>query len=1084
MAMSEVSKLVNSRGRIKAKLTAFNTYLEKAATDSAKLAELPSRLERAVRLWDEFDGIQDQIEELDATDAQIRERENFENSYHAIITSTRALQSRQDRVNQSSPMGSISERSGGDRQIHIVNQPTIVKLPDIELPKFDGSYNKWISFRELFESLIDADPSLPATAYRQYLSAYSVIKLEQPVEHWNTILIHILVPKLDKITKREWKLKGTKMNRFPKLNEFIEFLNARSEFLESLSHTGGNVNSVSSANKTNKSVACACVSDEDSRCLICQGQHKVGDCNIFCKWPPSKGFTEVKGKRLCIKCLKEYHGRNCKVSGCKTCKGYHNTLLHVENWNPSKAAVEENVSGSAGSTKTVADKQTIAAITQTSTTTVTHCATKGPEQVILSTAIIYIKDKFDAWHECRALLDSGSQSNFMTCKLSDQLQLSKHRASITIAGINETLLKVGQQVTATIRSCHNAFQVTLLFLTINRITEKLPLNCISTEEVKIPDGVTLADPAFHTPAEVDILLGASIFWDLLCIGQVRLSRHQPIFQKTQLGWIISGSTKVSEVAMVKTGYCGFSSEQMLSDQVQKFWQMEEIQSSHQLSPEETRCEEHYMSTVSRADDGKFVVQLPLKLDPSNLGASFDTAKKRLQAVERKLVRVSHLKEQYHEFMRAYLQLGHMSKVEEAEALTERAHYLPHHAVVKAESTTTKVRVVFDAFCPTTSGKSLNDLMMVGPTIQDELFCILLRLRQHKYAMSADITKMYRQIWLHESQRHLQWIMWRWAPDEPICIFQLNTVTYGTASAPYLAIRCLVETARQYQSENPAVSKVISQDFYVDDLLTGKDDADELVQLQIDIARILKLTEFKLRKWRSNLPELCTQTTEEQTMIDEQAKILGLLWNTSTDRFLYKAHIDEGSKKITKRSVLSNISQLYDPLGLVGPVIVQAKIILQGLWQLKLGWDESIPLQAHSKWMEWRRNIAYIDEVSVSRRILCDEPKSVELHGFCDASEKAYGACVYMCSLDAQQKRTVRLVCAKSRIAPLKKTSLPRLELCGALLLAKLCEKIRKAMTVSVDDTHYWSDSTITLAWIAGESYQWHTFVANRVAEVH
>ncbi|KYN15991.1 hypothetical protein ALC57_11770 [Trachymyrmex cornetzi] len=167
--MSEVSKLVNSRGRIKAKLTAFNTYLEKAATDSAKLAELPSRLERAVRLWDEFDGIQDQIEELDATDAQIRERENFENSYHAIITSTRALQSRQDRVNQSSPMGSISERSGGDRQIHIVNQPTIVKLPDIELPKFDGSYNKWISFRELFESLIDADPSLPAVKKLHYL---------------------------------------------------------------------------------------------------------------------------------------------------------------------------------------------------------------------------------------------------------------------------------------------------------------------------------------------------------------------------------------------------------------------------------------------------------------------------------------------------------------------------------------------------------------------------------------------------------------------------------------------------------------------------------------------------------------------------------------------------------------------------------------------------------------------------------------------------------------------------------------------------------------------------------------------------
>ncbi|XP_011701215.1 PREDICTED: uncharacterized protein LOC105457936 [Wasmannia auropunctata] len=156
----------------------------------------------------------------------------------------------------------------------------------------------------------------------------------------------------------------------------------------------------------------------------------------------------------------------------------------------------------------------------------------------------------------------------------------------------------------------------------------------------------------------------------------------------------------------------------------KFWQMEEVESNYHLSPEEIKCEEHYRSTISRADDDRFVVQLPLKMDPPTLGESYDTARKRFQAIERKLNRDHQLKKKYHEFMEEYLQLGHMSEVE-AESPAKQAYYLPHHAVIKDDSTTTKVRVVFDASCRTTSGRFLNDIMMVGPTIQDELFCIII-----------------------------------------------------------------------------------------------------------------------------------------------------------------------------------------------------------------------------------------------------------------------------------------------------------------------------------------------------------------------
>ncbi|XP_011169770.2 uncharacterized protein LOC105202790 [Solenopsis invicta] len=482
MSTEELSKLIVVRGRIKAKLTAFSTYLERAATESVKIAELPIRLEKAEGLWQEFDITQSQIENLENTVAQFTERENFENSYHAIITSAKALQSHQDQTKRPSSVNSVPERSVGNPQVNVFAQPVgpKVKLPNIELPKFDGSYNKWIPFRELFESLIDANAALLAiqklhylklaltheaakviqslelsnanyeiawdllkqryenkrlivqhhmqelldlapivkeshAALRQFIDGISqhiqpLIKLGQPVEHWNTILIHIFTPKLDKITKREWELKRATIDTFPTLNEFIEFLNTRSAFLESLSHSANNTNSVSSVNKShNKAVTCACVSEEESSCPVCQGNHKLPDGGTFRKWSAAERLTEIKKRRLCIRCLKNFHGRNCKASGCKRCKGYHHTMLHLEKTiKPDKEA--NQTEPSTGATKTSAtDKQIVATVTQAPITTLTHCATKGPLQVKLATAIIYIKDRKDILHECRAFLDSSSQ---------------------------------------------------------------------------------------------------------------------------------------------------------------------------------------------------------------------------------------------------------------------------------------------------------------------------------------------------------------------------------------------------------------------------------------------------------------------------------------------------------------------------------------------------------------------------------------------------------------------------------------------------------------------------------------------------
>ncbi|XP_023711106.1 uncharacterized protein LOC111866414 [Cryptotermes secundus] len=276
---------------------------------------------------------------------------------------------------------------------------------------------------------------------------------------------------------------------------------------------------------------------------------------------------------------------------------------------------------------------------------------------------------------------------------------------------------------------------------------------------------------------------------------------------------------------------------------------------------------------------------------------------------------------------------------------QSCYYMPHHVVVKNTSSTTKVRVVFNASANTTSSPLLNDLMMVGPTIQQDLFSIVLRFRAHRYALTADVEKMYRQIQVHEDDRDLQRIVWRSHPSQWLETYRLATVTYGTAAAPFLATQCLLQVALDGQPTQLTAAEVIKNDFYVDDLLTGTDTVSEAIQLYDDVTTLLKSGGFPVRKWRSNsldilevIPAALQETWAPCNVpLNEGAvKTLGLHWYPSSDLFQFSV-VDSRHKNVTwtKRMVLANVASIYDPLGLLGPVIVQCKLFIQTLWQQQL-----------------------------------------------------------------------------------------------------------------------------------------------------
>lgn len=938
--------------------------------------------------------------------------------------------------------------------------------------------------------------------------------LGEKVDDWDTLLIYMISSKLDITTKREWE-ESIISNELPTMERFYEFLAQRCQLLEALqadhqtskvfNKMSGSDNENLNKSRFNKNTLSGTrsfvTSGSTFLCFLCKEPHSLFRCNQFLELPIKSRMSQVKQLKLCWNCLRSNHtSQECKASGCKFCGKKHNSLLHIDQSAYSDASstnfqdkpVLTTTSSSNANENQASNFQPVPQ--QATPMSALHCSHNHSE-ILLSTALVYILDKHNQPHEVRVLLDSASQSNFITSNLCDVLQLPRQSIDVPIVGINHSMTNTSYMVNATIKSKVNNFSVTMSFLAINQITGNLPVAKINTSSLNIPNNIVLADSDFNIPRQIDLLLGATAFWDLICIGQIRLNHGQPVAQKTKLGWIISGSIPRTIQRKEKRNaetVCNLSTT-TIHEQLEKFWLIEECnQRSKQWSREEQECETEFITTSKREANGQFSVRLPVRDNLSEIGDTYQMAKHRFLLLERRFSKDNKLKTQYSEFMKEYLELGHMAEVEmmRHEETEKIMYYLPHHGVYKEDSSTTRLRVVFDASAKSQSGVSLNDKLKVGPTLQDDLFSILIRFRKHQYVIAADIAKMYRQILIQEDQRHLQCILWRENFEQPLKVYQLNTVTYGTASAAYLAIRCLQQVGIENKEQYPEASATILRDFYVDDLLTGAGTLEEAKRIKSDLIQVLSQYGFNLRKWTSNNSEILEDMASEHNNLthfisdDKTSKTLGLIWNSMEDTLLYSVNSDPlYHRRVTKRVILSTVSKLFDPLGLVGPTIIKAKIILQKIWQLGIDWDEAVPLELHTMWAQFYEQIQSINEIHIPRHVLCVKPVKIQFHCFSDASELAFGGCIYVRTTDMEGQHFVHLLCAKSRIAPLKSITLPRLELCGALLLSKLVFKVIGSISVTVNDIFYYTDSTIVLAWISTEPNQLKTFVSNRIAEI-
>jgi hypothetical protein len=436
--------------------------------------------------------------------------------------------------------------------------------------------------------------------------------------------------------------------------------------------------------------------------------------------------------------------------------------------------------------------------------------------------------------------------------------------------------------------------------------------------------------------------------------------------------VAGGNSQGAKIALNSCMFTCTEHDINLSEQIEMFWKIEECTSNETWSNVEKLCVEHFTKNTRRDESGKFIVKLPLKDNVVQLSKSYDIAMRRFLSLERRLEKFPKIYNQYRDFIQVYCELGHMEEVIDNEINIDRRDYvyIPHSYVVNEDSRTTKLRVVFDASSKTDTGISLNDVLMKGPVIQEELIKIIARFRTHKYAFSSDITKMYRQVWIDKSHRNYQRILWRPNKDEEIKIYRLCTVTYGTVSANFQTIKCLSMLAEEIK--NKLISNIIKYDFCVDDCLTGGFSILKTIQLRNDLISTLGKGGFTMAKWTANNDELIKNianvNSSEFTSLDlgeDVVKTVGLFWEPHSDYLSYRIKLSE-NEACTKREILSHISSLFYPLGLVGPIIIVAKIIMQSLWLEKVDWDERLSEEIRTMWKHFWYELKSINTIKIPR----------------------------------------------------------------------------------------------------------------------
>lgn len=820
-------------------------------------------------------------------------------------------------------------------------------------------------------------------------------------------------------------------------------------------------------------------------CIVCDGAcTSVEECEIFLKLDVDGRWNVIKAKGLCRKCLKKHMlkppyrcaaEKKCDIANCP---GGHHPLVH----RGPIVTVSHHVSNS--------------------------------ENVIFRYVPVKLTNGIKVKHEL-AFMDGGSSGTFMDEDLASELELTGPISSLCIKHtsdkqyVEQVSMRVSVTISGTFKGARNhTLQGVQTMRNLSLEEQTLKYDAV-TERFAYLKGLPVES---YDGARPRILIGLNN-WHLGVPTKVRTSNVVgPIAARCKLGWTIYASTTEDKDQSVN--HCRHSqdnnvvteqTDEDLHRSMRDFFSLESLgvrPPPDDIASIENRLAYETLRGTTRLINGRVETGLLWKSDILKLPDSAPTALRRLKCLEYRMRRDPQLASAVKEQMEKYVSNGYLRKLSTEELATphEREWYLPVFPVTNPNKPG-RVRMVFDA-AQEVDGVSLNSVLMQGPDLVSSLVDVLMKFRQEKIAISGDIKDMFLRVKMRDEDQHCQRVLWRDDPNEEPSTYVLQTLTFGATCSPSSAMYAKNINAQKFCDKYPRAVEAICNNHYVDDYMDSVPSEDEAITLANQVKAIHQSAGFCMHQWRSNSTKFMqtfgeTHTTYPVNLNPDQEKaekILGMWWLPESDYFTFSLKFNKGcesvlkgEKRPTKRDILRILMSLYDPLGLLTHYTSYLKVLLQDIWRSKVTWDEVIEDRHMERWNLWLQVLPSIEQLRISRCFLKEVESypsaDVQLHIFVDASRECSAAVAYL-RIQEESKVVCSLVMAKSRVAPMKLISVPKLELVGAVLGARLSKSIKGALTMKISKTVFWSDSRTVLLWLRSDTKDLNgQFEQFKVAEI-
>ena len=809
------------------------------------------------------------------------------------------------------------------------------------------------------------------------------------------------------------------------------------------------------------------------KCHLCNGtEHVTKLCNVYstCKARKAR-IIEIPDR--CNDCGTKHVGQ-CPVLKCTSCQGNHWAVLC-----PNIDQGQKVVSASLGANNS---NMPLVAI---------------PKLMI---NVQNFNDVSSSMMGVSTVLDSASQRSLVKSSLANELKLKRvgKTGNLDLVGVN---CKVTSK---------NFDIVEIPFVKYGKIFRIKAIVIDKLPEVYVPNLSQLSHKAGQShnvkmastidDTDISLLIGMDHYYDVVNPNSRALRYRNGWLIPTCYGYVLSGklgycktNSICQSVTILRINLCNDNiiicddSSDSISN-VAQLWELDNIgiKDESGISVHEDILN-NFKSKIEFID-GHYQVSLPWK-DKENklLPTNFSLAKGRLNSLLKKIKSNEDLIGNYNKVLNDQIVRGFIEEVPLDEKFNENSHYLPHRAIIRQHATT-PIRIVYDCSARATKfDKSLNDCLYTGPDLVPELARIILRFRYSKYVCISDISKAFLQIHLNPKDR--DYTRFLWIKDANKSIYDLNNlkfyrfrvVLFGATSSPFLLQATIQHHMENYGKSCNKDVNYLWRNLYVDNLHGCTETSQELISFYEEALRCYSTAGLPLAEWSSNcgeLNEIIKSDNLNPKDDTDKVKVLGLVWDKHFDTLTVKLQEIECGTKLTKRKVISDVSRIFDPLGFLGPVVIQSRIFIQKLWKNKFKWDTQLPDSLN---VEWGSILILINQslpLVVPRRVIFNY--KVKLNVFSDASLEAYGCVAYVTDNDRSE-----LLMSKCKVAPLKELTVPKLELMALLLSVRMTKYIIDSYVREVEfvNINFWCDSSCVLAWVQDNSRVENVFVSNRLKEI-